>query len=68
MSLNAFWINVLIIKFTLCILFLLTFNFIITLFQTNCRRLTAVEFTLLLYNLLLWLFVLFFVFVLINII
>ena len=68
MSLNSFWFNALIIRFTLWLLFLLIFNFIMTLSQTNYRRMTTVEIALWLYNLALWGFVLFCVFVLQSII
>jgi len=68
MSLNAIWFNMLIIKFTLWLIFLLIFNFIMTLIRTNLSRLTTVEFALLLYNLALWGFVLFCVFVVINVV
>ena len=68
MTLNSLWFNMLIIKFTLWLMFLLIFNFIMTLIKTNINRLTMVEFALLLYNLALWGFVLFCVFVVINVV
>ena len=65
---NSLWFNMLIIKFTLWLMFLLIFDFIMTLIRTNFSRLTTVEFALLLYNLALWVFVLFCVFVVINVV